>query len=645
MFIKRIFSKFLIVIIILFIVILKTFNNPKKKIDLKYDKYKFSYYTNLDNLYLINLTYVNYSLSFKEKIIKVEYNVGFYNENNILINPSDLTLYNNLHIICNFYENIKNRNIIYSLPNIYNNQFYKCIEFFNISQNVRFGINIVQKYYDYYSNKYMFLFDNKIINYNNLNNNNNYEFNQLLINKLYISLIDNIKYNKEKNTSLKLIQSYMKYPIFCTKTNIIINNWTFINIYNNYFCLCSGKNCSYVNINQECKYFFYLNIIDINKNIYIKTDYLFCDFLSANRASDDTYPIFQEMIKLNLPSHYLTEKKSIYKEYCQKIKKCLSIILINKETLIINGNFLESYLTLFLRLKAAITGANFLFINNLFYNIDYITFISVGHGIAFFKHFLYSRNRYYGHKRYNKILLPPCEKLISVAKQNGWKDNNIIKINLPRWDKYEKTIENLSISEKQNIIKKNSIFIMFTWRNCLENKNISYLYINNIFNLLYNNKITKNLKKYNCVLYFSLHPKLRYLKDKVKQNKYIIYLKEKEISNCLSRTSLLVTDFSSIIFDIICRNKPYIIYIPDAKDTKLKDIYTRDIYRIIESFKNNTFNFENIYFDLNKTVNKIIYYINNNFTLDGKLKQFYNTFSFKSGNNIKEFISYLKNLK
>ena len=367
------------------LVFLKSYNNGKIFINLNNDKYKNSYYIKFDNLYLINLTYINYSFSFKYKIVKVEYNIGFYNENNELINPSDLTLYNNLHIICNYFENNNKRNNIYSLANIYNNQFYKCLEFFNIYQKVRFGINILKKNKNYDANKYLYFFDNNIVNYNSLNKKNNDEFNQLKINQLYTSLIHNIQYNKNKSSSLKLKQSYMKYPIFCSKNNITINIWIFINIYNNYFCLCKGKTCSKFNITQICKYNFYLNIIDINKDIYNKTEYLFCDFLSASRASDDTYPIFQEMIKLNFTSHYLTEKKSIYKEYCGNNKKCLSIILVNNETLIINGNFIEAYLTIFLKLKAAITGANFLFINNLFYNIDYITFISVGHGIAFFK--------------------------------------------------------------------------------------------------------------------------------------------------------------------------------------------------------------------------------------------------------------------
>ena len=65
---------------------------------------------------------------------------------------------------------------------------------------------------------------------------------------------------------------------------------------------------------------------------------------------------------------------------------------------------------------------------------------------------------------------------------------------------------------------------------------------------------------------FTLHHKLNQYKMKFKNNKYIHFIEEKEISHCLSIINLLISDFSSIIFDIIYRRKPFIIYIPDAND-------------------------------------------------------------------------------
>lgn len=62
-----------------------------------------------------------------------------------------------------------------------------------------------------------------------------------------------------------------------------------------------------------------------------------------------------------------------------------------------------------------------------------------------------------------------------MVKQSGWENDNIIKINRPRWDKYNKYENN----------KNKSIFIMFTWRDIKENKTISDDYINNISELIF----------------------------------------------------------------------------------------------------------------------------------------------------------------
>ena len=61
--------------------------------------------------------------------------------------------------------------------------------------------------------------------------------------------------------------------------------------------------------------------------------------------------------------------------------------------------------------------------------------------------------------------------------------------------------------------------------------------------------------------------------------------------------------------------------------------------------KNNTIYFGNKLFDVNQTINKIIYYINNNYNLDLKLQKFYDSFGFRKGNNLNKFIDYLKFLK
>lgn len=338
------------------------------------------------------------------------------------------------------------------------------------------------------------------------------------------------------------------------------------------------------------------------------------------------------MIEQNFGAHYMTEIKSIYEKYCNNTNICLTII----NDIYIDGDFLEKYLTLILKLKAVLAGSEFFFLDNLFFNIDYITYISIGHGVSFFKHFLYSQNSYYGYKKYNKILIPPSNILISVAKNNGWKDENIIKINLPRWDKY---------NDLENIIKEGqtkNIFVMFTWRIIKKKKDISKLYFQNINGLLNNDLLANYLNQYKVTLYFTLHRKIL-SKSKIKLNKYIKYIEEGEISSILTNTSLIVSDFSSIIFDMIYREKPFVIFIPDSNDPTLSAIYDHCYSKLIKDIKDGTISFQNSFFNVEDTVNKINFYIKNNFNLEPKLKEFYNKFGLKKENNTNSNISFKNN--
>ena len=120
----------------------------------------------------------------------------------------------------------------------------------------------------------------------------------------------------------------------------------------------------------------------------------------------------------------------------------------------INGDFLEKFLEIFLKLKVVITAEQYESIDNLFYNIEYITYIFLGHGVQYIKSYLYKD--YLSYKRYDKMLLPPCEKIINVALNSGWKNENIIKIGLPKWDNYK--IFRGSERKSENKTKKNNQF-------------------------------------------------------------------------------------------------------------------------------------------------------------------------------------------
>ena len=606
-----------------------------------------NYFKMKNNLDFFRLFDIKYLYSFKYNIIKVEYNIEFYESDKNLILPSDLTLYNNLHIFCHIESSTLNNSniIINSYPDIIENKHFKCIEYFNIYENIKYGIQIFEINEDGVNiNNLKYFFSGEIFNYINLFKNNNKIFDPLIINKYYFNL------NKKNinDDSLKLKKSYTQMPKCLLKKYLLINDdsWNFQNLFNEYFCFCKDLNSTKLKISQSCKYYFYLNLIDKNRNIYSKTDYLFIDFILNDLSSDDAFPIFKEMIKENMPAHYLTESTDIYSKYCSGINKCQIVLLVNIQNYTINGDFLEKYLTLFLKLKQVISGSGFYFdyINNLFYDIEYITLISVTHGVCYFKYFLYDENRCYGTKRIDKVLIPPSEKILSFAVKYGWKRKDIIQLNLPKWDKYNE--RNSSKYNLSNLIyNNNSILIMFTWREVIKNRHISSDYFKNIFNLILHQKLNEELTKHNTTLYFALHYYMyvKY-KYKIEDIKYIKFIKVNNIIDYIEKSNLFITDFSSIIFDFIYQKKPYIIYIPDSNDNLINKKYKKNYCDLIQSMKNDTIKFENKFFNIDSVINKILFYLSNNFNLEDKLKIFYDSLNLTKNNNIYEFIKYIKNI-
>ena len=554
-----------------------------------------------------NITFINYIFSFKYNISKIEYNIVFYNQNNKLIIPSHLTLYYNLHIFCQTYISDNNIFIKY-IADIYENIYYHCEEYINLNQLIRFGITIYKKkkYIEYC---FIYLFKSDLLNYNN-NMKNNSIFDPL--NQIYL-------FKKEKIESNKFGKLFYKNPILIIKYHSIskVKRWYFKNIYNNYFCFCmfsKNSTCLYKNINKKCKYYLYLNIIYKHRNLFKKTHYLLSDFASIDTAPAEAYLVFKEMLKQNLSAHFMSKREDINQKYnsIDNFFNFRNPVILNDNY--ISGDFIEKYLDLFLKLKVVISGAKIFAINNLFYYLDYITYICLGHGISYLKDFLYKD--YYSNKIYNKIVLPPSNIIISNAKQYGWNDDNIIKIGLPRWDiflKYDRKFQN------NETFNKKSIFIMFTWRDLNQNKSISKFYFKNILNLFKNQKLNHLLKIKNITLFFSLHHMIEHYKLLFYMNKIIKYVNQDQIIDCLIKSNLLVTDFSSVLFDIMSRKKPFIIFIPDCEDPNLYEIYNIHYFNIINGLRNGSRKFENIFFNIKTTINKIIYYINNNFILDLKL--------------------------
>ena len=597
-----------------------------------------------------NILNLNYSFSSKFNLVKLEYIIGLYDKNYTLLNPSEMTLFNNIHFAC-FLE-LPNKKIVNSLANIYLDKYIKCVEYFKYGENIKFGLTIYRRI----SFFKIYFFSENIINYEDITHENDDMFNTKIITSNFNALVSEIKTNK-LNKPYSLKKAYLRRPIYDLRRNYVRNNsnWLFRNFYNEYYCYCIGNNCFKEGDMQTCKFLYYIVIIDNERDLYPKTDYIFVDFIFKSLSSDDTYPVFEEMIRQNYSAHYITEKEELMKKYCKNTYHCQTIIPINLNSYFNYGDFFEKYLSLVLKTKAFISCKERYFhrVGYLFYRIEYVTYIAVGHGVCYFKDYLFDKNRIYGINRNNKIIIPPSKVLVSTAVNHGWKEENIIQLNLPRWDRYNHPIGLDQITDIfSGNITENSILVMFTWRmnRKILNNEVSHYYTDNLIKLLRNNKLRKEIKANNITLYVSFH---RYIKDILQDsikgilgyNRNIKVIDQNDISECLAKTNLVVSDFSSIIFDLMYRKKPFIIYVPDSKDPNITRLYTNDYIQLIQRMNNGTFKVQNKCNSVEETVQKIIYYIKNKFKIDKKLQKYYDYFDFKPGNNIDKLINYLLSLK
>ena len=651
-----------LIFVILTIRLVYLFNNKSKFVDKINESMiidnKYSYSSKIENISNINnifLTLLNieYYYSNEYQLIEIKYFIKLSDKENYIIKPSELSLFYNLNLICNTYIFEINDNI-YSLANNHENEYFFCHDYIYFYEHAKFGIKIYKiNYSDEEIESFdSFFFSDKFIKSNLKTifiNNNRFNINYIYRN--YYKLLFEINKSKKPNSifteTFNLKSSFLKPPLFCLKNDITQQEgkWYFDNIYDNYFCFCRGETCidikTFNNYNfQTCKYYFFLTIIDHYRNLYRKNHYLLSDFFDESIESSDALPIFKEMINQKLKAHYLTMSPIIYQQFCPNYGECSCNLKIIYGVRKINGDVLEKYLELFLKLKAVITAEPYDSIDNLFYNIEYITYIFLGHGVQYIKSYLYKN--YLSYKRYNKMLLPPYEKIVNTAVVSGWDYNNIIKIGLPKWDNYIIYKPNLINSENNKNIER-GIFLMFTWRKVKKGKSISYYYYSNLDKILNNKKINELLYNNNIKIYFCYHHRLK-IRKQIITNDNIKLINQNDISTLLKNCTLIITDFSAIIFDAIIQKKPLIIYIPDALDNNLKELYAYDYYETIMKIKNGNIYLYEVFFDLKKVIKKIIYYIKNDFVLEDKKLDFYKEFKLENSGNTKKFISYVKKL-
>jgi CDP-glycerol glycerophosphotransferase (TagB/SpsB family) len=150
-----------------------------------------------------------------------------------------------------------------------------------------------------------------------------------------------------------------------------------------------------------------------------------------------------------------------------------------------------------------------------------------------------------------------------IIKNNfGYKDNEIIVTGLSRWD---------VLSDQSN--NNPSILLMPTWRSWMddlpEDKFIKTQYYQHYVSLLNSPDIDNLLNEFNIQLNFYIHPKFKAYIDKFSSNNKRIRIYqygEEKVNQLLMRSSMLITDYSSVSWDMYYQKKPIVFYQFDLDD-------------------------------------------------------------------------------
>lgn len=144
-----------------------------------------------------------------------------------------------------------------------------------------------------------------------------------------------------------------------------------------------------------------------------------------------------------------------------------------------------------------------------------------------------------------------------VTENFGYAQENVPILGFCRWD----------VLEDRASEKEKKILIMPTWRSWLEEQS-NEVFVNSQYckcyrSLLENRELEEFLKKHKVKLIFHIHPKMReYLNAFQEKNESVELIPHgsRQLNELLMECSMLITDYSSVSWDVYYLGKPVIFY-------------------------------------------------------------------------------------
>lgn len=300
--------------------------------------------------------------------------------------------------------------------------------------------------------------------------------------------------------------------------------------------------------------YFILKPFWINKNIYLVYE-KFCVM-----AQDNGYYFFKYCMendvekKLNRRIYYVMDPKSpdwdkvsMYKDRVIPFMSLKHMVYLIASKLLISTDTIDHAYAW--RPKDSI----------LHQYLDSKKLVFLQHGVIALKqvHFLYSRDQ---RGRCNIFVTSNNMERDIIYDYFGYKMDQIAVTGLCRWD----VLEDKSAGLRE-------ILIMPTWRNWLDEVSDEMFkesdYYKHYMGFLNSNKLKEYLEQYDLKLNFYLHPKFREYIGNFSidgERLRLIPFGEEPLNELMMRCKLLVTDYSSVCWDVFYQGKPVIFFQFDA---------------------------------------------------------------------------------
>lgn len=366
---------------------------------------------------------------------------------------------------------------------------------------------------------------------------------------------------------------------------------------------------------------------------------LCCDFIiEANTSPQDEFEMFKYIYEKGReqfePYYIINEKCADYEKI--KAEYGENIIAYSPENI---REFALSLKELFKTVKFICDGFQVLHsldlgITEAVKRSPYVFSVFTQHGINFFKDDFISLESYSSFI-FDKLMISNDFEKQLFMKRGCYKEENLIKNGLFRWD----------LLSADNAVSEKAIFIYFTHRRYLKDIEESELkntvYVKTILGLLENPRFKKFVEENGYTLKIALHHSVLQafgsgLLEGVK------ILTEEEIADAKKSSAILITDYSSMCFEMWFQHKPSIfLNIPDG-EVCIKYGHKTDLADPYGSKREYIFN---VVDTVDGCVDKLEDYHNTGFKLKPDEKEKRDAFFYYNGDFRKRFLEYLSAAK